>query len=373
MLALLPGLSAHGGIQRHCRSLCRVLSDYAGARGMQLDLLSLHDPDGWNDERFLARPLRGCAGSRLGFVARSQLMLARPYDLLVAAHVDFLPLVLAPRLLRPRAPLVTIAYGIEVWRRLPLPKRLGLRSGDRLVAISDFTARALQQLQGAKPEQIRVVMSTMDGEFLRGAEGWSASGRPPIPSRLLSIARLSRADADKGIDQVIAALPTVRALVPDVTYTVVGDGDDRPRLESLARERGVADITHFAGRVPDEQLFAHLSGADVFVLPSRKEGFGIVFLEAAAFGKPVIAGAHGGSPEVVVDGETGLLVAHGDTGALARGIVDLLQDRGKREAMGQAGLQRMRGKFSFERFERETIELLDELLRARRRLARRAT
>ena len=107
---------------------------------------------------------------------------------------------------------------------------------------------------------------------------------------------MGAAEKYKGADNLIAALPSVLKAAPDTSLVLVGDGDDRPRLEHLARDLGVSEHAHFLFGLTPEQLFACYANCDIFALPSRGEGFGLVFLEAMAHGKPVIGGAHGGIP-----------------------------------------------------------------------------
>jgi phosphatidylinositol alpha-1,6-mannosyltransferase len=365
IIAMLQGLDGPGGVQRHSRSVARVLKDYAADHAIGLDVLSFTDADGWYDSRYLARPIAGCAGRRTRFVARALAELAKPHDLVVVGQVDFGPIALVSHVLRPRVPVVTLTYGIDVWRTLPLHKRAGLRIADRVVSISKYTAAKLTTEQGIDPPAITIIPCTMDEDFYNDVTAWQALGQAGIATRLLTISRMSKRDADKGIDYAIAALPAVRTRVPDVNYTIIGDGDDRPRLEQLARDCGVADIVRFAGRVPDQQLHAYLSGTDLFMLPSRKEGFGIVFLEAMAHGKAVIAGDHGGSPEVVIDGETGILVRHGNLAGLANAIIRLLLDPVGRRAMGEAGRRRVQSVYDYSHFSGSFGQTLNELLSQR--------
>ena len=155
---------------------------------------------------------------------------------------------------------------------------------------------------------------------------------------------VSRLVARKGQDTLVAALPRVRAAVPDAMLLLVGDGGYRDRLEQQARERGLADAVRFAGGVPHAELPAHFAAGDVFAMPCRTrrggldvEGLGIVFLEASATGLPVVVGDSGGAPDAVRDGETGYLVDGRDVTAVADRLVELLQDPAARARMGAAG------------------------------------
>lgn len=146
----------------------------------------------------------------------------------------------------------------------------------------------------------------------------------------------------KGQDMMIRALPTIRAACPDVLYAIAGEGWERPYLEQLAREQGVADVVQFLGVTSETDLLTGLQQCDLFALPNRQvgwdfEGFGIALIEAQACGRPVIAGNSGGAPETMVPGETGELLDCDEPDALAAAAIRLLNDPGGRERMGRAG------------------------------------
>ena len=123
---------------------------------------------------------------------------------------------------------------------------------------------------------------------------------------LLTVGRLAADERGKGHDRVIRALPALVAVDPDLVYLVIGEGDDRVRLEELARQTGVADHVRFTGRVPAAELADYYRLATVFVMPSHQEGFGIVFLEAAASGLTPIGGNRDGSSDALADGVIGI-------------------------------------------------------------------
>ena len=124
----------------------------------------------------------------------------------------------------------------------------------------------------------------------------------------MTVSRLASSERYKGNDRVIRALPQVLLKHPETIYVIVGDGDDRPRLEALAAEVGVTEKVRFVGQVKPEELPDHFRLADVFVMPSTGEGFGIVFLEAMATGIPVIGGNRDGSLDPLADGVLGRAV-----------------------------------------------------------------
>jgi glycosyltransferase involved in cell wall biosynthesis len=192
---------------------------------------------------------------------------------------------------------------------------------------------------------------------------------PPLPERfpqnariILSVGRWNSAEKYKGADTLISALPRIVKTAPNTSLVLVGDGDDRSRLEQLAHDLGVSKSVHFLfGLTPDE-LFACYARCEIFALPSRGEGFGLVFLEAMAHGKPVVGGAHGGIPDIIEDGVTGLLVQHGDIDALAQALESLLSNSDRATQMGARGKDRVAQKFSFEEFEKQLTANLNRAL-----------
>jgi phosphatidyl-myo-inositol dimannoside synthase len=358
VVMLLSQLAGNGGIQRYNRLLCKTVHEYQGQHDLQVDIISLIDPNPMPRDDLQPASSTGCGGNRLRFVAAALHALARPYSLVVVGHVDLAVVALLPHALHRRSSMLILTHGEEVWERLPWYKRGGLLPADQIWAVSEYTKKHIVTRQRVPAERIQVVPNVLDPEFSQRAQ--ANEPNPRIRSRLLAVSRLSRIDgAGKGIDNTIMALPAVRSIVPDVDFTVVGGGDDMPRLEELSRRVGVKDIVTFAGEVQDGDLHDYVRGTDVFVLPSRQEGFGIVFLEAMAYSKPVIAGAHGGTPEVVEDGKTGKLVPFGDHAALVEAIAMLLASAELRNAMGRAGRERVQTVFRFDRFRTPVFELLD--------------
>jgi len=141
----------------------------------------------------------------------------------------------------------------------------------------------------------------------------------------------------------------------------VGQGDDRNWLEDLAEEHGVRMHVHFLSGISYAQLAACYAACEMFALPSRGEGFGLVYLEAMACGKPVIGGAHGGAPEVISDGVTGYLVQHGDAVQLATSIETLLANPEMAKEMGRRGKERVENEFRFNAFAKSLKKILREL------------
>jgi phosphatidyl-myo-inositol dimannoside synthase len=239
-------------------------------------------------------------------------------------------------------------------RELRVLTWLVLRGAAVVLANSWNTAKLLQTF-GVPAAHIQVVHPGVDtarfcprGETAPELRRRLASGGELL---LLTVGRLQRR---KGHDLVLRALAALGNSLAPLRYVIAGDGDDRVRLESLATELGLGGRVTFVGAVPPAALPAYYAAADLFVHPNRLdghdfEGFGIVFLEAAAAGLPVIAGTTGGAPEAVVHGATGLLVSGTSVDELCAALGALVSSRERREAMGRAGRVRAMREFSWDR------------------------
>ena len=183
---------------------------------------------------------------------------------------------------------------------------------------------------------------------------------------MVTVSRLH--DHYKGHDAVIEALPLVRAHVPDVLWVIIGEGSLRPFYEGRVRELGLGPYVRFLGAVSDAERDAWLDRAHVFVMPSRStsngqgEGFGIVYLEAAAHALPVVAGNCGGALDAVVDNETGLLVDPTDSQAIARALIELLLDKQHAMQLGRAAAERAR-RYDWAHVAAQVEELLMQVAR----------
>jgi phosphatidylinositol alpha-1,6-mannosyltransferase len=298
----------------------------------------------------------GFRRNRLRFLLAA-LRSARRAHVLYLGHPRLAPLVLAVKRVSRDTRCVVATHGFDVWYPLPKLRRLGLAAGDVVTAPSSFTAQRLLQVQRLESHRVRILPWAVDPGLASSAAHPAGMERESKAKTLLSVARLVSGER-KGVDEVIRAIPPVRAAVPEVRYEIVGSGSDQPRLERLAQKTGVADHISFAGSTSEERLAKHYAGCDVFVLPSLQEGFGVVYLEAMLFAKPVVAADHGGARDIVVHGETGFLVPPGDVSSLAQQILRLLQDPRLSGDMGQKGRTRVETLYSFEGFKEAFTRLL---------------
>ncbi|WP_109761092.1 glycosyltransferase family 4 protein [Silicimonas algicola] len=264
---------------------------------------------------------------RIAYALQSLVNLRRVghVDLIFCGHVFMMPVaVLLARLAG--AALWLQVHGIDAWQRPSRLLRWSVRQADLVTAVSRHTRRRFLSWAEIAPEKVKVLPNTINDKFCPGPKSTALLDRYGLRGKkvLLTISRLAASERYKGHDRVIQAMSGLLAEHPETRYLIAGDGDDRPRLEELARRNGVAEHVIFAGQVPEEELVDQFRLADVFVMPSIGEGFGIVFLQAAACGLQVIAGNRDGSVDALAEGVLGRLIDPLDENALADALQDAL-------------------------------------------------
>ncbi|WP_130289645.1 glycosyltransferase family 4 protein [Pseudonocardia sediminis] len=288
-------------------------------------------------------------------VACRAVALAREYEASTVWFGAAAPLALLGPVLRRRAGIdrvVASTHGHEVgWSMLPGARQALRRIGDDadvVTVVSRYTRSRFAAAFGPRaalehlpPGVDTSVFAPDPAARARLRERYGLGDAPVVTC-------VSRLVPRKGQDMLVSVLDRVRARVPGTRLLLVGGGPYRERLTRLAHEHGVADHVVFTGGVPSDELAAHHAVGDVFALPCRTrgggldvEGLGIVLLEAAACGLPVVAGDSGGAPETVAEGETGFVVGGRDRDALADRLVTLLRDPDRARRMGAAGRERI--------------------------------
>lgn len=366
LIGLFPELDAPGGIQRAGRHLAFVLSEFATSKKMEYRLLSLNDTQELHRMRMGEREyvFTGAARGKGRFAVSALKAARRRAKLVLAAHPNLGPLVWVMQVAAPRMKSIICAHGIEVWEPLSGMRRRALQRATLVLAPSRATAEHVISLQGVASEHVRVLPWGLDPDFETRLGGESPARLPaefPRGRVILTVGRWLATERYKGMDTLIQALPRLLLHWPDVQLVLVGAGDDREWLVNIARDSGVQRHVHFLSDITYDELSACYAASELFALPSRGEGFGFVYLEAMARGKPVIAGAHGGAPEVIQDGVTGYLVQHGDTVQLATSIDALLSNPELARQMGVRGRERVEKEFRFSVFAKAFKKILREL------------
>jgi glycosyltransferase involved in cell wall biosynthesis len=315
-----------GGIARIMRCYLRALGENASP-GDRIDALVLNDAPTADArlDRYATSALAGVVGCGRGKIKffRQFFQLARRADQVVCGHLHQLPLVWAIACLRPRLRYFLVAHGIEVWRPFSFLEARALRGAHRILCVSEYTRRQLLRFCPAlEPDRLLVVPNTLDPYFEVGTE--PARQNTVAGPNILSVSRLTAADSYKGIDTLIEALPGIRHVFPLAQLRIVGGGDDLPRLRELAARLHAANCVHFTGSIDDEALRREYAACDLFALPSRREGFGLVYLEAMTFGKSCLAARAGGAPEVVND-RIGALADYGNIPEITAAVLDLVR------------------------------------------------
>jgi phosphatidyl-myo-inositol dimannoside synthase len=347
----------YGGISTYNRLVCRALSDFDQNVGKRV-LLASDTPADFEDHsaELSGLAVEAFSRDRLAFLKRTLMLGAtKQIKLLLLGHVNYAPIGRLLRTFQPRLKYGVFVYGIDVWDTLPILKRTALRQADFIVSISDYTKRVCAEVNRVAPERFCLLPNAVvDVKSLPAIGGYPTSEA----IRLLTVCRVDASERYKGVDTVISSLPLVLSAVRRIEYHIVGSGSDLDRLKTLARDLGVTDHVHFLGWVTDAQLQEEYERCDMFVMPSAREGFGFVFIEAMQCGKPVIAADAGGAPEVVEDGITGILVPYGEVAKLAEAITRLSCDLGLRARLGEAGYRRVKDQFTFPRFRDTLTEIL---------------
>lgn len=323
ILALV--MEAHGGqggIARYNRDLLKALAQIDPKIEVVLLPLDCHGQStggGRSNPKSLSKKLN------YGFSALKTFLSQGPFDVIFCGHLHLVFLaVLLSRI--QRTSLWLQIHGIEAWKKPSVLLKKASEQADLVTAVSRYTRRMFLEWARLDPAKVRVLPNTVSENFKPGPKPQSLLKRYGLENKkiLLTVSRLSSQEKYKGHDHVIRILPELRSEYPDLVYVIVGTGDDQPRLEAIAEEHGVKEKVKFVGEIDETELADHYRMADLFVMPSTGEGFGIVFLEALRCGIPVVGSSVAGSFDALLEGRSGRLVPPNDHEALRQAILESL-------------------------------------------------
>ena len=341
VVVLTPNLRGRDGISRLARLVTGAFEE--------VTVLALHEPA--TVSRFGRARVSGAAGRSSRFVAAA-LRRAAVSDRLttvIAIHLHLAPAALA--FIARGASFATILCGVEAWKPLTRTQRAALARADRLIAISQFTTDAFRTANPHFRDRAVDVCHP-------GVETLPEAGhRPAGPPSALIVGRMAGDERYKGHDPLLEIWRDVASAVPGATLRIVGDGDDRSRLEQKAASLDLSREVVFLGRVDEEALHREYERCTAFVMPSRDEGFGFVFVEAMRAARACV-GSRGAADEIISDGDTGLLVEPGSRAQLFESVVRMLSDRETAEGMGARGRVRFLQQFTEDRFRDRFTPLL---------------
>jgi phosphatidylinositol alpha-1,6-mannosyltransferase len=345
LVLLTDAFGGRGGIAKFNRDLLTALCLHPGVSRVTALPRVIAEETG-NLPAKLAFDVRAAQGKASFLYCLFRLIAGRKqFGAVLCAHIHLLPLAaIVARWYR--APLILNIHGIEAWKAPQVfGLSLSLRRVTAFVSVSEFTKLRFLEWAPLRGKQGYVVPNCISlSKFSPGPkpvrllERYGLSGRRVI----MTLARLSASERYKGIDEVLDVMPMLVEDMADLVYLIVGDGDDRSRMESKAAVLGITDNVVFAGYIAEEEKADHYRLADAFVMPGRGEGFGIVYLEALACGIPVVASKADASREVILEGIPGVTVNPDSPREIRSAIKEVLNR--------PRGLQGSLEYFSFEHF-----------------------
>ena len=354
ILLLAPEIfTTDSGIPRILRLYLKACCAIAEKRGEHVNFVALNDSmvDTTELKPYSSPALDKwsvCSGDKVRFI-RESLRLSKEADLIVCGHVAQLPVAWLARCFKRTLRYTLVAHGIEVWRPFSFWERRALKGAEKIYCISEFTRGEILRRVNLDESRLVVLPNALDPSL----ELSTASPAKPVEIPvILTVARLSRSDRYKGIDHLIEAMPAILRAEPAAKLRIVGRGDDRNRLYMRARELKVAGAVEFVGFVSDEKLREEFDRCRLFALPSEKEGFGLVYVEAMAHARPCLGARAGGTPEVITS-ETGVLVTYGDIPGLAAAVMSALT-----RSWSEAALLERARHFSYSQFQSRLAALL---------------
>src|ERR1700730_17517321 len=259
IVGLFPELSSAGGIPRSGCLTALARAAFAAERGETCRLISLNDPAGAGRLKAGTEEIgfTGCGGSRARFVSSGLGLAIRQPTIVLALHPDLAPVIAAMKVLAPGMRSVVVVHGVEVWTPLPAVRRRSVQSADRVLAPSEDTLSRATEEQRLPAGKGRKLAWSLGPEFdphaVPGA-GYSLPTGFPAGRVILTVGRWEASEAYKGVDHLIAALPALLKIFPDVQLVAVGEGSDMPRLQSLARGSDVSDRVHFLPFMTHDRL-----------------------------------------------------------------------------------------------------------------------
>ncbi len=366
LLLTLKTFSATGGIEKVCKVAGKALYEQAltGPVSFQIHCMYDKQSDANDNKYFPGENFRGFGVNKLKFIYRSVREGCRS-NTVILSHANLLLVGWLIKLFSPKTKLMLFAHGIEIWDKLGSFKTMMLKRCDLLLPVSRYTSQKIQEVHGIMAERCKVLNNSLDpylpivseddrhreADELRQHYGYTKNDKI-----IFTLTRLSSKERYKGYDKVLEALQEVVKKYPEVRYLIAGKYDEveKENLVSMARALGLEQHLTIAGFIHDESLVAHFSLADIYAMPSRKEGFGIVFVEAMYYGVPVIAGNLDGSVDALMNGQLGGLINPTDSVEIEKALMDILDNRQSHLPNRNLMLEN----FGYEGYKRKIVDVL---------------
>ncbi len=328
--------SATGGIERVCRIAGKALYELGLQYGGLVNVFAMYGKadDGDRNTYFPQLVFTPFDGDKVRFV-RKAFSEGRKAKVVLMSHINLLVVGYFIKFFRPSVKLVLLAHGIEVWKPLKGWKKKMLQRCDLILPVSHFTKEKMKALYGLADEKFVVLNNCLDPFMelpLQQEKDTSLLERYGIKKEqlvLLTVSRMADTEQYKGYDKVLQVLPELIKAHNDLRYLLVGkyDAKEKQRLDQMISKLNLEGVVVFTGLVPDEELASHFNLGDIFIMPSEKEGFGIVFIEAMFYGIPVIAGNTDGSVDAICNGELGIGVDPNNTNEIIAAVNKIVANR----------------------------------------------
>ncbi len=356
----LRAFSFTGGIEKVCRNFAHVLQNGIQKQSFNSAKMMVIYDDLCNSRFINKENFIGFKGNLVRFLIRS-FFSGLKADIIIISHINLALPALLLKIIAGKK-IFVLAHGIEVWRPLNLIKKMMLRSADQILAVSNFTKQKITSLHQLQKVQIDVLNNCFD-PFFKFSENFTKPknllnkyGLKENQPVLFALTRLSYQEQYKGYDIVIKQLPAIISHFPDLVYIIAGKADqkEKERIEKLIAENNLQKHVLLTGFLPEEEVTNHYLLADIFIMPSRQEGFGIVFIEAMANGLPVIAGNIDGSVDALKQGELGKLIHPDNEEEIRIAIIGLLNNPVNKAELAK----KTKLAFSFEQYQEKLIKVL---------------
>lgn len=357
MLITLRTFSLTGGVEKVCRGMAFALNQFHQQGKISFNMLSLYDTV--PNQQYLAADLfEGLGGRSLRGIIKAIQKGIRS-DQVILSHINLAPIGLAIKLIRPKTKVILWTHGIEVWRPINFLKKWFLQKVDVLIAVSGYTAKSLEIWHQVASDKIQVIPNALDPFFVipQIVKSNYLQNKYDIPSGVpifMALTRLKGSERNKNYDKVIRLLGELKKDGKTAYYILCGKHDEQEheRINAIAKEADLENEVILSGFVAEEEITNYYLSADAFVLPSVKEGFGLVFVEAQACGLSVLAGNQDGSTEAVRNEQAGILVDPADDVALKLALEQLILKSDSIEEKLKRQKNCLRD-FGFERFAKD--------------------
>ncbi len=334
VLLTLRTFSSTGGIQKMTRTLAYALFHIAKQKGWQFNLWSVYDSRYDLMDKYLsAENFTGFGRNKIK-IGLKTLDKSFRSDIVILSHVNLALFGLVIKILNPNCKVWLIAHGIEVWRPLNFVKKIFVkRYCDKIICVSSFTKARMIHWHNSDPDKCVVLNNALDPfmnlpvDFSKPEYLLNRYSLAPSDKIIFTLTRLASSEQYKGYEQVIKAVGHLKLKFPEIKYILSGqyDSAEETRIRDLIKSCGVEEQVILTGFLTEKELTDYFLLADLFVLPSKKEGFGIVFIEALACGLPVICGNSDGSIDAIRNGELGTAINVNDQDELENAIIKYLE------------------------------------------------